>query len=148
LPDRRRARAKPDALVGGQLDRRRRARRRDRQLAAAAVDEHRERDARRPAEVVQLVDGGADRPAGVEHVVDEDDVAAVDVERQLGVRGAAREPALREVVAVQRDREHARRTGRPRSFCSRSASQAPPVVMPTRTPPGLSRRRTPASSSA
>ena len=57
-------------------------RRLDRQLAAAAVDQHRELDARRAAEVEQLVDRRADGAAGVEHVVDQHDRRAVDVERQ------------------------------------------------------------------
>src|SRR4029079_8907445 len=81
-------------LARRQRDRRRRARGANRQLAAAAVDEHRQRDARRPAEVVELVDGGTDRPPGIEHVVDEHDVPALDLERQPGVVGAAREAAL------------------------------------------------------
>ena len=48
--------------------------------------------ARRPAEVVQLVDGGADRAAGVEHVVDQHDVAALDLERQLVWSAPAERP--------------------------------------------------------
>ena len=52
--------------------------------------------------------------------------------------GAGRQAALREVVAVQRARDHAglARAGR-RSCCSRSASQAPPDQMPTRRGVGL-----------
>ena len=41
--------------------------------------EHGERDARRPAEVGELVERRANRAAGVQHVVDDDDVLAVDV---------------------------------------------------------------------
>ena len=44
----------------------------DRQLAAAAVDEHAEQDPPRPAEVGALVERGADGAAGIEHVVDDD----------------------------------------------------------------------------
>ena len=54
----------------------------DRQLAAAAVDEHGELDALGTAEIEQLVDRGAHAAAGVEHVVDEHDRRAGDVERQ------------------------------------------------------------------
>src|SRR3989442_12256519 len=43
----------------------------DRELSVAAVDEHRELDARRAAVVEQRLDRGADRPAGVEDVVAE-----------------------------------------------------------------------------
>ena len=57
----------------------------DRQLAVAAVGEHRELDPLRAAVVEQRVDRGAHRAAGEEHVVDQDDGAAVEVE--VEVRG-------------------------------------------------------------
>ena len=53
----------------------------DRQLAVAAVDEDRELHACGPAVVEQRVDRGADRAAGVEHVVDED--AGLALEREV-----------------------------------------------------------------
>src|ERR671910_2602066 len=56
----------------------------DRQLPAAAVGEHHQRNARRPAVVEQLVHRRAHRAAAVEHVVDQQQLAAVDVERDLG----------------------------------------------------------------
>ena len=56
----------------------------DRQLAVAAVDEHDQLDGARPAEVDQRVERGANRPPGVQHVVDEQDLAVVDRERDLG----------------------------------------------------------------
>ena len=56
----------------------------DRQLAVAAVDEHRELDAGRAAEVEERVDRRAHRAPGVEHVVDDHDRAAVDREVELG----------------------------------------------------------------
>src|SRR5438067_4721266 len=56
----------------------------DRQLAAAAIGEHHERDARRPPVIEELVHRGAHRAAGIEHVVDEQQLAPVDVERNLG----------------------------------------------------------------
>ncbi len=121
----------------------------DRQLAAAAVDQHRQGDARRPAEVVELVDRRADRPPGVEHVVDQDDVPALDLERQLGVAGAGGEAAAGEVVAVQRARDHAGLAG---EAAGRAAAARPARRRPTRCRPGppsaLSRPRTPASRPA
>lgn len=50
----------------------------DRKFAVAAVDEDRELDGARAADVAEGVEGGADGAAGEEHVVDEDDEAAVD----------------------------------------------------------------------
>src|SRR5205814_1193502 len=55
----------------------------DRQLAPTAVDQNRELDLLRAAVVEQLVDRGADRAAGEKDVVDQDDAASLDVERQL-----------------------------------------------------------------
>jgi hypothetical protein len=70
------------------------------QFAAAAVHQHRQLDAGRPAEVEQFVEHGADGAAGVQHVVQQHDVRAVDVERQHGLRAGCRQAALREIVAV------------------------------------------------
>ena len=55
----------------------------DRQLAVAAVDEDGELDAVGPAVVEERLDRGADRAAGVEDVVDEDDRPAVEREVEL-----------------------------------------------------------------
>ena len=55
----------------------------DRQLAAAAVDQHGKLDARGPPVVEQLVDRRANAAPGVEHVVDQHDRRALDLERQL-----------------------------------------------------------------
>ncbi len=79
------------------------------------VDEHGELDACRPAVVEQRLDRRADRPTGVEHVVDED--ARLPLEREVEL-GAAHErlwverrlPAPHEhVVAVERDVDGAER---------------------------------------
>ena len=43
----------------------------DRQLAVSAIDQHDELNRLRPAEVDQRVERGANRPAGIEHVVHE-----------------------------------------------------------------------------
>ena len=56
----------------------------DGQLAVAAVHEHGQLDARGPAEVDQLVEGGAHGAAGEEHVVHQHHRAAVD--RRSGCR--------------------------------------------------------------
>src|SRR5690606_227475 len=56
----------------------------DRQLAMSPIDQHGELDRARTAEVDERVERRPDRPAGVEHVVDEQDDAVVDVERDVG----------------------------------------------------------------
>ena len=77
----------------------------------AAVGEHGELHARRAPELEEGVDRGADRAAGVEDVVDEDDGAALEVEVELGVADdrlcAARRLAGAhvDVVAVEGDVE-------------------------------------------
>src|SRR5204862_7883357 len=87
----------------------------DRELAVAAVDEDGELDARGPAVVEQRLDGGADRPAGVEDVVDADAGAALEreVERRstderLRVEGRLAAAHLN-VVAVEGDVDRAER---------------------------------------
>ena len=67
------------------------------------------RTARGPAEVEQLVHRGADRAAGVEHVVDQHQLAAVDVERDLAAARLAVQADAAEVVAMQGDGEQAER---------------------------------------
>ena len=54
----------------------------NRQLAAASIEQHRKVDATRAAEVEQFVQGCADGSARVKNIVDDDDVSAIDVERQ------------------------------------------------------------------
>src|SRR5262245_30038653 len=71
-------------LSAGACDVRAAVLRADRQLPAAAVDENDQRDALRPAVVEQLVHGGADRAAGVKHVIHQQQLAPLDVERNLG----------------------------------------------------------------
>src|SRR6266850_8304787 len=75
----------------------------NRQLAPAAVGEHHERDARRPPVVEQLVHRSAHRAAAVEHVVDQQQLGAVHVERNLGALGVVLEATRRVVVAVEGD---------------------------------------------
>src|SRR5262245_15688102 len=79
----------------------------DRQFAMAAIDDTRELDRARPAEVDQRVHGGANRPPRIEYVVDEHDDLAAHVDGDLR---AAHDRLLgdrRQVVAIQRDVEAA-----------------------------------------
>jgi hypothetical protein len=62
------SRARRRRCSRGSVMRARRVGRLDRELAPAAVDQHRERHAGRAAEIEQFVDDGARRAAGVEHV--------------------------------------------------------------------------------
>src|SRR5436309_320034 len=76
----------------------------DRQLAVAPVDHDRELDGPGPAVVVDRVERGPDGAAGEEHVVDEDDHPAGEVEGD--VRGRlGHDRAEADVVAVQGDVE-------------------------------------------
>src|SRR5512134_2566628 len=79
------------------------------QLTAAAVGEHDERDACGPAVVEQLVHRGAHRAPAVEHVIHQQQFAAVHVERDLGALGIMLQAARRVVVAVERDIHQAKR---------------------------------------
>src|SRR3990170_4440139 len=74
--------------------------RRDRQLPPAAVDEHRERYAPRPAVVEQFVHRRPHRASGVEHVVHQQQVTAFDLERDPGPLRIVLETLLGVVVAV------------------------------------------------
>ena len=60
----------------------------DRQLPSAPIDQHREQDPPRPAEVGQLVERGAHGPAGVEHVVHDDDGLALEIVGKTGLADA------------------------------------------------------------
>src|SRR5215217_415760 len=76
----------------------------------AAIRQDRELDARRASELEQRVDRGADRPAGVEDVVDEDDRPVDGIERKRRVadyRRVSRRAIAADVdvVAVERDVE-------------------------------------------
>ena len=81
----------------------------DRQLAVPAVDQHRELDPRGPAEVHQRVHRGADRATREQHVVHQDDRRAGDVERDPRLVHLGRLGLQPDVVAVERDVEHADR---------------------------------------
>ena len=81
----------------------------DRQLAVAAVDQDGELDARGPAEVAQRVEGGPDRAAGEEDVVDQHDRAALDALRRAGRCARGRGPG----AAAGRRGTSSRRASRP-----------------------------------
>src|SRR2546427_596696 len=83
----------------------------DRQLAVPAVDQARELDGGRPAEVDDGVERRADRPAGEEDVVHEDHRLVLDRERDVGPADHRR-AAHAQVVAVERDVERPDREGR------------------------------------
>src|SRR6202163_1632482 len=81
----------------------------DRQLAASAIDQHRELDFFRPSVVEQLVDRRANRAAGVEDIVDEHDVASLHLERQCRRRDLGAQTFLSVIVAVERHVDEAYR---------------------------------------
>src|SRR6267143_378851 len=103
----------PQAHAGRHLDARAAVLGADRQLPAAAVGEDHQRNARRAAVVEQLVHRRAHRAAGVKHVIDQQQVPAVDVERNLGALRVVMQPAGVIVVAVERDVHQAQRLGQP-----------------------------------
>ena len=81
----------------------------DWKLASSAIDEDRERDPRGPAEIGELVERRAHGAAGVENIVDDHDVHALDSPRQTRrADNRSRADGL-EVVAVERDVERALR---------------------------------------
>src|SRR5690606_27189037 len=81
-------------------------------LAMAAVDQYRQFHHCRPPQVGEGVEGGADRPARVEDVVDQDHRAVGDV-GGYGRAGEVSGGASIEVVAVEADVEFADRHRRP-----------------------------------
>src|SRR5688572_18557395 len=79
----------------------------DGELSAATVDQNGERDARRSAKIRQFIHGRAHRAAGVEHVVHDHDVAAIEAERKAGLSYDGTWPNRLQVIAIQRDVERA-----------------------------------------
>jgi hypothetical protein len=77
----------------------------DRQLTMAAVDQHGQTDRLRSPEVDEGVHRGADRPARVQHVVDENDGPPIDAEREIRAFDDWLLRDEREVVAVEGDVE-------------------------------------------
>src|SRR5690606_15845806 len=79
----------------------------DGELAEAAVDEGEEADGGGPAEVHHGVERGARGAPGVDDVVDEDEAAGVDVERDVRRLDDGRAGRLAEVFPVERGVEDA-----------------------------------------
>ena len=81
----------------------------DRQLAMAAIDEDHQLDGARAAELDQRIERGANRPSGVEHIVDEQNAFLVDRKRNLGSPNhwLGTDRMTHEIVAIQRDVERA-----------------------------------------
>ena len=84
----------------------------DGKLAMAAVDEDEQLHALGAALVEESVECGTDGAAGVEHVVHEDDVAAIDVEADVAFFDDGAGAGGGEVVAIEADVEHAGIDGR------------------------------------
>src|ERR1041385_5068842 len=79
----------------------------DWQFPAAALHEHAERNPLRPPEVRELVESGADRATGVQHVVDDHDVRVGEVARNMGFADDRRRTDGLEIIAIERDVERA-----------------------------------------
>jgi hypothetical protein len=72
-------------------------------FAVAAVDQDAERNAARTAKVKKAVHGGADGTAGVEHIVNQDQIHAVDGEGDIGRLQDGLRRDFGKIVAVKRD---------------------------------------------
>jgi hypothetical protein len=79
----------------------------DRHFAVAAIDEDTERDALGATKIEETVHGGADGAAGVEDVVDEDQVHGVDAERNIRGLQDGLWSDFGEIVAIESDVERA-----------------------------------------
>ena len=74
-----------------------------------AIHQHRQLNRLGPAEVRQRIQRRAGRPAGIQHIINEDDGAAVDGEGDLGLPHQWRQSHRRahQVVSIERDVEGA-----------------------------------------
>src|SRR5690349_9410935 len=79
----------------------------DRELAPAPIDQHAERDPLGAPEVGELVERGAHGPSGIEHVVDDHHVLAVQVAGDPRLADDGLGPDRFEVVAIEGDIEGA-----------------------------------------
>src|SRR5262245_9123806 len=100
----------------------------NRELAVAAVDQDGELDRLRAPEVDQCVHRGACGAAGEEHVVDEEDAAALDGEGDVGSLHAGRLQAAVEVVAIERNVDDPERDPRTALDLLQRATQPLPEV--------------------
>src|SRR3954469_6657587 len=81
----------------------------DGELPPAAVGEHHERDARRPTVVEKLVHRRAHGAAGIEHVVDQQQLASVDVEGNARALGIVVQALRVVIIAIEGDVHQAER---------------------------------------
>src|SRR5262249_23708653 len=81
----------------------------DGKFTVAAIDQNQELHARRTAVIKQRVKRGADRAAGVEHVIHEDDILALHGKRNIGAAHDGLDVYCRKVVAIEIDIEDADR---------------------------------------
>src|SRR5690349_4314470 len=81
----------------------------DRQLPPAAIGEHHERDACRTAVVEELVHRRPHRAPGIEHVVDQQQLAPVDVEWNARALRIVMQALRVVVIAIERDIHQAKR---------------------------------------
>src|SRR6202000_2575578 len=79
----------------------------DRQLAMPPVDEGEELYPARPAVVEQRIQRGTDGAPGIEHIIDQNDVARIDVEADVALLHHRAYVARRKIVAVKADVQHA-----------------------------------------
>src|SRR3569832_1500183 len=84
---------------------------RNRQFAAAAVDQRRQHDFRRTAIVEQFIDRGARGAARIQHVVHQQDGRAVDFERYLRRFDVCMQSLFRIVVAIKGDVDESQAIG-------------------------------------
>src|SRR4029077_20854535 len=96
-----------DALVGIDLHLFANDIRLDRELAPTPIDQHAERDPLGASEVGELVERGAHGPSGIEHVVDDHHVLAVEVAGDPSLADDGLGPDRFEVVAIEGDIEGA-----------------------------------------
>ena len=55
-----------------------------RQFSPVSLNQYRQRDAGRPAIIKYLVHCGTDGTAGIQHIINQDDVPIFNIERQAG----------------------------------------------------------------
>jgi hypothetical protein len=80
----------------------------------APVDEDRELNSARTPKINQLVEGRSNSSSGIEHVVNQHNIAILDVARQVRSIHDRLSAYRREIVTIKRNVEYANR--RPRTF--------------------------------
>src|SRR5690606_33798735 len=75
----------------------------DRQLASAAIDQYGKLDRCRTAIIEELVHGATDGAAGVQNVVDQDEMLAIHIEGDVGGKHLMVQADTIEVIAIEAD---------------------------------------------